>query len=691
MWLLSFIVALSVLLFPVQPEPTVGPRGNRPVEHAYKSEACTTEKNWPFCTDEDWGPKCPSGCRINGILDQTDRELLSKIDKIRRFLEENRRNYKTTDQVSKQTYDYIREKLLTDAGHDNRFKSLAEQLRERILTLKVRIDQQLKILEALKTRVREQVKESERTEVDIDIKLRSCKGSCAGYAEYRVDKESYVTLEKHLSSLEAMKLQNVETVSTLKLMKSRVMKDVIVPSHFKAGAADGGEQKQDYFSDVGQVKFTLELPTSSQSAAASVSKTSGTAQQTASGAASGSTSHITTQTVQCTRTIRKQVTHTKDGPVEKVEVIGGGPGCEGLDDSTLINMAKTGKEITGDGYTVKLSSTGGDVTSMFSEMGKPSKSITQMGRGDDEFFSEFDSMLSSANSKSTTGGSSKTVFKSSTKTIMGDDLGAFQHMDMEDDLPDIHARSFKGSQDRKKRDYIGKDCLDILQKHAAGHKSGLFKIKPEGSDDVVQVYCDQDTVLGGWVLVQQRMDGSINFNRTWDNYKEGFGSVDEQGHGEVWLGNKYLHSLTQGESMLRVELEDWDGRDSYAEYSISLGSESEGYPLSVSAYVGDAGDALVKGSANLGAFLSHADMKFSTYDRDQDKWEENCAEMYGGGWWYNNCQSANLNGIYYRGGQYDLGSNTPYEIENGVVWLTFRPADYSLKTVRMKIRPVDVM
>uniref|UniRef100_A0A0E9XYL5 Fibrinogen C-terminal domain-containing protein n=2 Tax=Anguilla TaxID=7935 RepID=A0A0E9XYL5_ANGAN len=84
-------------------------------------------------------------------------------------------------------------------------------------------------------------------------------------------------------------------------------------------------------------------------------------------------------------------------------------------------------------------------------------------------------------------------------------------------------------------------------------------------------------------------------------------------------------------------------------------------------------------------------MKFSTYDRDNDKWEENCAEMYGGGWWYNNCRSANLNGIYFKGGQYDPGSNVPYEIENGVVWLPLKPADYSLKTVRMKVRPIATM
>lgn len=192
--------------------------------------------------------------------------------------------------------------------------------------------------------------------------------------------------------------------------------------------------------------------------------------------------------------------------------------------------------------------------------------------------------------------------------------------------------------------------------------------------------------MGGWTLVQQREDGSVNFNRTWKEYKAGFGKIDPQGKGEVWIGNRFLHLLTQIESVLRVELQDWKGNEVYAEYNVKVGSEEEGFALTVSEYTGDAGDALVQ--PNLKNFLSHAGMKFSTFDRDNDRWEENCAEMYGGGWWYNNCQSANLNGIYYKGGQYDPGTKVPYEIENGVVWLPFKPADYSLKVVRMKVRPV---
>lgn len=236
--------------------------------------------------------------------------------------------------------------------------------------------------------------------------------------------------------------------------------------------------------------------------------------------------------------------------------------------------------------------------------------------------------------------------------------------------------------------FLFADCVDAYQKHLNGETNGLFKVKPGGIDSkgVVEVYCQQEGLMGGWLLVQQRDSGAISFNRTWAEYRNGFGAVNAQGRGEYWLGNQNLHLLTnQGDTLLKVELEDWEGGRGSAEYTVRVGSEEEGYPLHVSGYIGDAGDALMVPTSNMASYLSVNGMKFSTFDKDNDKWEENCAEMYGGGWWYNNCQAANLNGIYYKGA-YDPEKNAPYEIENGVVWMTYKPLSYSLKTVRMFIR-----
>lgn len=183
--------------------------------------------------------------------------------------------------------------------------------------------------------------------------------------------------------------------------------------------------------------------------------------------------------------------------------------------------------------------------------------------------------------------------------------------------------------------------------------------------------------MGGWVLVQLRENGALNFNRSWAEYRDAFGSVDATGGGEFWIGNQNLHLLTnQGENMLKVELEDWEGGVANAEFTIRVGSEDEGYPIHVSGYTGDAGDSLT---------MAHNGMKFSTFDKDNDKSEGSCAEMYGGGWWYNDCQAANLNGVYYKGA-YEPEKTAPYGVANGVVWETFTPTNYSLKKVKMFIR-----
>lgn len=452
----------------------LGPRGPRPGELGFKADKCATEKDWPVCLDEQWGRKCPSGCRIQGLLDQTDHELLSKIEKIRKLLDEGKKLHRSTDVESKNTYNYLRERLVSNAGNDNRYASLAEQLRQRIVELKIKIDRQLRVLEAVKAQIKTQFITVQRLEVDIDIKLRSCKGSCARYVDFSVDKESYEALEKQLDRLDTIKVQSVETVSSLKVLKSRPLKDVHVPSIYKAGTTDTerAAQRKTFFTDVGQLQLALEAEGSTAETAATVSKVStGTGQSTPI-----STSQIDTQTLSCTQTVRKITTHTKDGVQERYETVRSGPGCDtigklGLSEAELLSAAKDGKELTADGFTVKV--TGGD-----------SKSITALNRGDGEldgfggdffkglgssgqdrkFSSTFTSSSSSSSKSIITGGSKG--FHSDTKSItstsspdFGEDLGAFLRGDIEDDLPDLHARSLKSRDDRK-ADFIGGGTLE---------------------------------------------------------------------------------------------------------------------------------------------------------------------------------------------------------------------------------------
>ena len=52
-------------------------------------------------------------------------------------------------------------------------------------------------------------------------------------------------------------------------------------------------------------------------------------------------------------------------------------------------------------------------------------------------------------------------------------------------------------------------------------------------------------------VIQRRVDGLVDFNRTWYEYRQGFGDLS----GEFWLGNIRLYSLTsEADYELRVEL-----------------------------------------------------------------------------------------------------------------------------------------
>jgi len=150
------------------------------------------------------------------------------------------------------------------------------------------------------------------------------------------------------------------------------------------------------------------------------------------------------------------------------------------------------------------------------------------------------------------------------------------------------------------------------------------------------------------LLVQQNVDRSAFFNRSWEEFKVGFCDT----RGNYWLGNERLHQLTyNGRYKLRFDLQTHGNLSwSYAEYSsFAVFNETSNYKMTVSGYSGNAGDA----------FSHHDGMMFTTYDRDNDMWNYtrynttgNCAARNGGGFWYGACGSAMMNSVPGQGSDF---------------------------------------
>ncbi|GFO42202.1 ficolin-2 [Plakobranchus ocellatus] len=170
------------------------------------------------------------------------------------------------------------------------------------------------------------------------------------------------------------------------------------------------------------------------------------------------------------------------------------------------------------------------------------------------------------------------------------------------------------------------------------------------------------TDRGGWIVIQRRSTGNVDFYRDWATYKKGFGTPDD----EFWLGNERIHALTSsGTWELRVDLK-YKGKEAFAQYkNFSVESESNKYRLKIGSYSGNAGDSL----------SYHNGQKFSTFDNDNDKSGESCAKSELGGWWYRSCDTADLNSKWNGGA------------DKGLEWNAFTGSE-SASFSEMKIRRV---
>ncbi|XP_069138928.1 ryncolin-1-like [Argopecten irradians] len=183
----------------------------------------------------------------------------------------------------------------------------------------------------------------------------------------------------------------------------------------------------------------------------------------------------------------------------------------------------------------------------------------------------------------------------------------------------------------------------------------------------MDVFVDVENDDGPWIVIQRRTSGDDDFYRDWDDYKNGFGDL----LGNFWIGNDKLHLLTRSMNILRVELETWDGLKGYAQYStFKVADERYNYKLTVTGFTGN---------VTYDAMDFHNGYDFTTRDRDHDvRGDVNCATRNYGGWWYRDCHTCNLNGLYKK----DNGANDA----KAMVWNAFPSRFTPLKKSKMMIQ-----
>ncbi|XP_055542011.1 ryncolin-1-like [Wyeomyia smithii] len=178
-------------------------------------------------------------------------------------------------------------------------------------------------------------------------------------------------------------------------------------------------------------------------------------------------------------------------------------------------------------------------------------------------------------------------------------------------------------------------CRDVRS-----HSDGVYRIFPNSTSmPPFFAYCENSVEGGGWTVIHRRFDDSVPFNRSWIDYKYGFGNLQ----GEFWLGLENMHQLTRaGHHQLLIVARDAEGFVRTALFErFSVWDEFHRYQIRIGPYIG----------GNLTyTFELHDGSKFSTPDTG-----EYCASAERVGWWFTQCAYVFLNnpigetGMYWSG------------------------------------------
>ncbi|CAH1785935.1 unnamed protein product [Owenia fusiformis] len=196
----------------------------------------------------------------------------------------------------------------------------------------------------------------------------------------------------------------------------------------------------------------------------------------------------------------------------------------------------------------------------------------------------------------------------------------------------------------------------------------------------------------GWIIMAHRYDGSVDFDRTWEDYQEGFGDIMD----EHFLGfNKIVALMLNDRFKARFELTSWGnettpGEMRYAQYDrFEIGDRKQNYTLIIDGYTGTAGDSM----------NSYTNKQFSTKDNDHDDFPGgHCAKDSFSPWWYGcyGIYQANLFGTYADGPICPVTGSYSYKCIFWKAWpkdqlpeaIIVNNQGYSFKEMKIKLKPL---
>ncbi|RNA12284.1 angiopoietin-related 4-like [Brachionus plicatilis] len=173
-----------------------------------------------------------------------------------------------------------------------------------------------------------------------------------------------------------------------------------------------------------------------------------------------------------------------------------------------------------------------------------------------------------------------------------------------------------------KKEAIYTDCNDYFR--MGFRQNGIYEIQPNGDDfsQRLNVYCNM--TAGGWTVLFRKSDkSSINFQNSYQVYKNGFGDLNR----DHFLGLENFHLLTKQKSReLTAVLNDTNYRIGY----FKVLNEFSHFKLIV--------DKEIDKFPDQSSLMLLNNSLFSTFDLDYDlAVNSNCSSGWKAGWWFTDC------------------------------------------------------